>query len=176
MIICGQSGRRTRTTHEVRALEDAITVRQLITKVGHRDQLISYKKCRQRRPRKRWNRVSQKRAQSCIHAAAQRTNANGVSPWNNSLHGVVGNCHPETAIPDGGLTHSQFQFRQSCAAFLAENLQTACQIPTHTTAAKCAAAMYRTARTGARPPQTMRLPRMVPLSRFMGATPTRAAI
>src|SRR5262249_39893861 len=38
------------------------------------------------------------------------------------------------------------------------------------------AAMYKTARTGARPPQMVRLPAHVPLSRFNGATPTRAAI
>src|SRR5882724_97452 len=37
-------------------------------------------------------------------------------------------------------------------------------------------AMYRTRRTGARPPVTMRRPRSVPLSRLNGATPTRAAI
>ena len=38
------------------------------------------------------------------------------------------------------------------------------------------APMYRAARTRARPPQTVRLPRRVPLSRLKGATPTRAAI
>ena len=38
------------------------------------------------------------------------------------------------------------------------------------------APMYRAARTRARPPQTVRLPRSVPLSRLKGATPTRAAI
>ena len=38
------------------------------------------------------------------------------------------------------------------------------------------APMYRTARTRARPPQTVRLPRRVPLSRLKGATPTRAAV
>ena len=38
------------------------------------------------------------------------------------------------------------------------------------------APMYRTARTRARPPQTVRFPRRVPLSRLKGATPTKAAI
>ena len=38
------------------------------------------------------------------------------------------------------------------------------------------AAMYNTARSGARPPQTERLPRMRPLSRLKGATPAREAI
>ena len=37
------------------------------------------------------------------------------------------------------------------------------------------ALMYRGARTRARPPQTVRLPRRVPLSRLKGATLTRAA-
>src|SRR5438552_1188655 len=37
-------------------------------------------------------------------------------------------------------------------------------------------AMYSTARTAARPPQQVRAPRRVPLSRFSGATPTKAAI
>src|SRR5919202_992329 len=37
------------------------------------------------------------------------------------------------------------------------------------------AAVYRAARTLGRPPQTLRLPRQVPLSQFRGATPTRAA-
>jgi len=37
-------------------------------------------------------------------------------------------------------------------------------------------AMYKPARTAARPPKMVRWPRMVPESRFMGATPTRAAI
>ena len=32
--------------------------------------------------------------------------------------------------------------------------------------------MYRAVRTDARPPQTIRLPRSVPLSRASGATPT----
>src|SRR5438128_12045806 len=36
--------------------------------------------------------------------------------------------------------------------------------------------MYSTARTAARPPQQVRAPRRVPLSRFSGATPTKAAI
>ena len=36
--------------------------------------------------------------------------------------------------------------------------------------------MYRTLRTAARPPAIMRRPRKVPLSRLIGATPTRAAI
>ena len=44
-----------------------------------------------------------------------------------------------------------------------------CLIPTGT-------AMYSAARTRARPPQTIRLPRRVPPSRFSGATPTSAAI
>ena len=38
------------------------------------------------------------------------------------------------------------------------------------------AAMYNVARIWARPPQTVRFPRHVPLSRFSGATPTNAAI
>ena len=38
------------------------------------------------------------------------------------------------------------------------------------------APMYKAARTRARPPQTVRLPLRVPLSRLKGATPTRAAI
>src|SRR3954469_15944896 len=38
------------------------------------------------------------------------------------------------------------------------------------------APMYRTERTWARPPQMVRCPRSVPLSRFRGATPTSAAI
>ena len=38
------------------------------------------------------------------------------------------------------------------------------------------APMYREVRTLARPPQTVRLPLIVPLSRLKGATPTRAAI
>ena len=38
------------------------------------------------------------------------------------------------------------------------------------------APMYREARTLARPPQTVRLPLIVPLSRLKGATPTSAAI
>jgi hypothetical protein len=37
-------------------------------------------------------------------------------------------------------------------------------------------AMYRPIRTAARPPKMVRWARMVPESRFMGATPTRAAI
>ena len=37
-------------------------------------------------------------------------------------------------------------------------------------------AMYKTARTSARPPQMKRLPRNVPLSRANGASPTSAAI
>ena len=37
------------------------------------------------------------------------------------------------------------------------------------------AAMYKAARTVARPPQIVRLPRMVPLSRLIGARPTNAA-
>jgi hypothetical protein len=36
-------------------------------------------------------------------------------------------------------------------------------------------AMYRVALTPERPPQVVRTPRKVPESRFMGATPTRAA-
>ena len=36
--------------------------------------------------------------------------------------------------------------------------------------------MYRTARTGDRPPQIIRRPRSLPLSRLNGATPTSAAI
>ena len=36
--------------------------------------------------------------------------------------------------------------------------------------------MKRAARTGARPPQTSRLPLSMPLSRARGATPTSAAI
>lgn len=36
--------------------------------------------------------------------------------------------------------------------------------------------MYNVERTWARPPQTVRLPRSVPLSRWKGATPTKAAI
>lgn len=36
--------------------------------------------------------------------------------------------------------------------------------------------MYKAVRTGARPPQTIRFPRIVPLSLFKGATPTKAAI
>lgn len=35
--------------------------------------------------------------------------------------------------------------------------------------------MYKAERMAARPPQIMRLPRNKPLSRFKGATPTRAA-
>ena len=37
-------------------------------------------------------------------------------------------------------------------------------------------AMYRTCLTLARPPQTVRCPRILPLSRLIGATPTRLAI
>ena len=36
--------------------------------------------------------------------------------------------------------------------------------------------MYRAVRTLARPPMTMRRPRKQPLSRLIGATPTKAAI
>ena len=36
--------------------------------------------------------------------------------------------------------------------------------------------MYRAVRTLARPPTTIRRPRKAPLSRLIGATPTRAAI
>ena len=38
------------------------------------------------------------------------------------------------------------------------------------------AAMYSALRTDARPPKMLRLPRSVPLTRLIGATPTSAAI
>ena len=69
-------------------------------------------------------------------------------------------------------TGDQCHFREfpSPAQPLIEDLQTGF----HLTATNVL--MYSAPRTTARPPQVVRRPRKVPLSRFKGATPTNAAI